>query len=146
MTTNFEFVMPGQPPTWNHMYRWTTKTVNGKQIRIQVKTDEASLYQSQLTMVARAAKPSDFKPVGQVIVAYEMLLDRNLDADNVLKAVNDALAVALDVNDKLFIPIVLMKTSGAAHPMLAIHVFDAHYFRTAVLDVEKWGPHWDPKR
>lgn len=120
------------------MYRWTTKMVDGKQIRVQVKTDEANLYQSQLTMVARAAKPSDFQPKGQIIVAYDMLLARDLDADNVMKAVHDALAVALGVNDKLFLPVVLMKTHGSKEPLLAIQVFDAHVYRTAVLDSEKF--------
>jgi len=120
------------------MYRWTTKHASGKEIRIQVKTDEANLYQSQLTMLARNAKPSDFKPMGQIIVAYEMILDRNLDADNVMKVVHDALAIALEVNDKLFLPLVWMKTSGSAHPFLAIHVYDAHHFRSAVLDGDKF--------
>lgn len=138
MTTSFSFVMPGQPPTWNHMYRWTTKNVSGKQIRIQVKTDEANLYQSQLTMIARSAKPSDFKPTGQVIVAYEMILDHDLDADNVMKAVNDALAIAIEVNDKLFLPIVLLKASGSERPFLGITVFDGNHFRNGVLDAKKY--------
>ena len=138
--SQFGFTMPGQPPSWNHMYRWTTKTVAGKQIRIQVKTNEANLYQSQLSMVARAARPSDFQPKGQIIVAYEMLLARDLDADNVMKAVHDALAVALGINDKLFLPMVWLKTHGSKNPSLAIHIFDCNYYRAAVLDAEKWGP------
>lgn len=132
MATKFSFIMPGQPPTWNHMYRWTTRTVNGKQIRIQAKTDEANLYQSQLTMVARSAKPSSFHPVGQVIVAYDMALGRDLDADNVMKAINDALAVALGVNDKQFLPVVIGKTTGSKAPWIEIHVYDAQIWYVSV--------------
>lgn len=107
------------------MYRWTTKKVNGHDIRIQVKTDEANLYQSQLTMVARAAKPSRFQPQGQIIVAYDLSLGRDLDADNVMKAINDALAVALDVNDKRFLPVTFRKTTGVKQPWIEVHVYDA---------------------
>ena len=124
MTDRFSFVMPGQPPSWNHMYRWTTKNVGDRTIRIQVKTEEANLYQAQLTMVARSAKPSDFAPAGQVIVAHEMSLGRDLDADNVMKAVHDALAIALGINDKLFLPVVIFKTHGNRDPALGITVLD----------------------
>jgi Holliday junction resolvase RusA-like endonuclease len=124
--------MPGQPPSWNHMYRWTTKRSGGREIRIQVKTDEANLYQSQLTMVARAAKPSGFAPTGKIIVAYDMHLDHDLDADNVMKAVNDALALALNVNDKRFLPITTNKTTGSANPWLEVHVYDALAWRVSI--------------
>ena len=125
MTTFFSFIMPGQPPTWNHMYRWTTKRVNGHEIRIQVKTDDAALYQAQLTMVARSARPSSFQPQGQIIVAYDLILGRDLDADNVMKAINDALAVALGVNDKRFLPATVRKTAGSKNPAVEVHVYDA---------------------
>ena len=132
-STSFSFTMPGQPPTWNHMYRWTTRNVNGKSVRIQVKTDEANLYQSQLTMVARAAKPSDFNPPNGIIVAYDMFLGRDLDADNVMKAVNDALAIALGVNDKRFLPVTLSKTHGNREPMLLVRVYDSYAWTTEVV-------------
>ena len=132
MTTSFRFIMPGQPPTWNHMYRWTTRKVNGRTVRIQVKTDEANLYQSQLTMIAKASRPSSFQPKGQIIVGYDMLLGRDLDADNVMKAVNDALAVALGVNDKQFLPVCLSKTSGRKSPELHIWVYDTDAWTVAV--------------
>jgi hypothetical protein len=129
---HFSVTMPGQPPSWNHMYRWTTRNVNGRQVRIQVLTDEANLYKSQLTMVARASKPGSFQPVGGIIVAYTMRLGRDLDADNVMKAVNDSLAVALGVNDKLFLPVTLDKTSGNKNPHVIIDVFDADAWRPSV--------------
>lgn len=133
MTTSFRFLMPGQPPTWNHMYRWTTKNVNGKTVRIQVKTDEANLYQSQLTMIARASRPASFQPQNQIIVAYDMYLGRDLDADNAMKAVNDALAVALGVNDKRFLPVCNHKTHGHKNPEIIIHVYDRDYWITSIV-------------
>jgi Holliday junction resolvase RusA-like endonuclease len=128
--------MPGQPPTWNHMYRWTTKRVNGKEIRIQVKTDEAALYQSQLTMLARAAKPSDFTPKNMVVVRYHMMLGRDLDVDNVMKALNDALAKAIDVNDKKFLPVCTYKGHGDKFPMVIMTVYDNDHWLPAVVPVK----------
>lgn len=128
----FEFVMPGQPPSWNHMYRWGTKKVDGREIRVQVKTDEASLYQAQLTMLCRAAKPSGFRPEGEIVVVYDMDLARDLDCDNVLKAVNDALAVALEVNDKRFLPAVRRKRVGSKDPQLLIGIYDGAFWNVDV--------------
>jgi len=125
---HFEFMMPGQPPSWNHMYRWTTRNMAGRTVRIQVKTDEVNLYQTQLAFIARTAKPGSFHPDGQIVVTYEMYLARDLDADNVLKAVNDALAAALDVNDKRFLPIVLSKEAGDKNPRVTVGVYDAAYW------------------
>jgi len=132
MSDNFEVTMPGQPPSWNHMYRWTTKTINGKVIRIQVLTDEANLYKSQLSMVARAARPSDFRPQNQVIVAYFMFLGRELDDDNVMKATNDSLAIAIGVNDKKFRSMTMLKEHGHKDPHIVIRLYDADHWYAAV--------------
>jgi Holliday junction resolvase RusA-like endonuclease len=132
MSSDFAFTMPGQPPSWNHMYRWTTRNVNGRQVRIQVKTEAAATYQTQLAWIARSACPSDFRPEGQVIVTYNMFLDRDLDADNVMKAVNDALATAIGINDKRFLPVTLIKEHGHKNPEVYIACYDAEEVYVAV--------------
>jgi Holliday junction resolvase RusA-like endonuclease len=122
----FRFTVPGQPVSWNHSYRWTTKKSPGGEVRIQVKKPEAVAFQQAVTLIASAAKPSDFRPEGQIIVGYEFLLGRSIDADNVMKMLNDALARnVLGVNDKRFLQVVLRHETGHRNPCVIVHVWDA---------------------
>lgn len=138
MSHRFRLVMPGNPISWNHMYNRIQRSVPSadggtRKIAVMAKTPEANLYQAQLTMLVRAAKPSDFKPEGQIIVAFTMYLQGNMDADNVLKACNDAIAVGLGVNDKRFIPVVLAKHINAKDPRLDIDIYDGQFWKPEVV-------------
>lgn len=99
--STFSFVIPGQPPSTNHLYvrvrgRWDKMT----------KAPGVEAYQNDVVLIVRTARPSSFRPLGQIRLRYRFFLRTRIDADNALKALNDAIALALDVNDDRFLPCV----------------------------------------
>lgn len=119
------------------MYRYGWKKVQGrdgqpKQVVAAFKTDAAGTYQGDVRLIMRAARPSAFRPEGQIIVAYQFRLKRDTDCDNVMKAMNDAIAKELGVNDSRFLPVALEKTTGHADPHVVVYVFDAAAWRPIV--------------
>lgn len=135
-TTSFTFTVPGQPMSWNRSYRNRMMVVrdrlgvpviskHGKPVQraTQYKTEEAKAWQDGVKLICRAAKPSDFNPT-QIIVAYDFVLARDIDCDNVLKMANDAIAQAIGLNDKFFYPVVLSKISGSKDPHIMATVYD----------------------
>lgn len=121
MSVGFRVEVLGAPPSWNQCYRIITIRGHGS----MKKTSVAQSYQDDVIRLTRAARPSDFAPIGQLFICYQMFLFRNADADNILKIANDGLAKALEVNDSRFLPVVLSKTSGDRNPRLVISVLDA---------------------
>lgn len=135
-TTSFTFTVPGQPMSWNRSYRNKMMVVrdrlgvpvinkHGKimQRATQYKTQAAKNWQTEVAYRARHAKPPDFE-ASQIIVAYDFILARDIDCDNVLKMANDAIAAAIGLNDKFFYPVVLSKISGSKDPQMHITVYD----------------------
>jgi Holliday junction resolvase RusA-like endonuclease len=148
LVTTFTAYIPGEPPSWNASYRITRQRVKDrfgqpvlrddgapKSFHTLSKTRAVLQYQEAALMILRSAKPSGFKPVGQIIVAYEFDLRRDKDADNLLKALNDALERALGVNDKLFLPVTLRKTISKT-PGVTIHVYDAIKWQVVITGKE----------
>lgn len=138
MSSRFSLTMPGNPISWNHMYNRIQRPVpdgfgGTKRIAVMAKTSDANLYQSQLTMLVRAARPTHFQPKDQIIVAYTMFLISDMDADNVLKVCNDAIATGLGVNDKRFLPVVVEKHIKVKNPRLDITIYDANSWMTEVV-------------
>ena len=129
MTHAFRVDVPGQPPSWNASYRIITIRKHGS----LKKMPPAATYQATVTDRTRIARPADFNPSGQVFICYQMFLKRNMDADNILKIANDAISVALDINDSRFLPVVLSKSSGNAEPRLVISILDAEFYKLEVL-------------
>jgi len=82
---------------------------NGVPFRTLAKTPEATAYQEAATLIVRTAKPSGWKPGEVVRLRYRMYLKRRQDADNSLKALNDAIAAALHIDDMVFLPCVISK-------------------------------------
>lgn len=141
----FHFTMPGQPPSVNHSYRIVRQGVRDrlgqpvlgkdgtpKRVHTLAKTEEVRHYQQDLTMICRAAKPSAFG-ADWVIVTYEFQLRRDIDTDNTLKSINDAVAAALDMNDRRFQPVVLSKLVGVKEPQVRIGVYDASAYEVQVV-------------
>jgi Holliday junction resolvase RusA-like endonuclease len=52
-------------------------------------------------------------PTGQVRISYAFYMNRDADCDNLLKALNDAIAAALGFNDRIVLPCVRSKTKVA---------------------------------
>lgn len=128
MTNAFRIEVPGQPPSWNQCYRIITLRGHGS----LKKTSVAQSYQDDVVWLTKLARPSDFRPEGQLYICYEMVLQRNADADNILKLVNDALARGLDINDSRFLPVVISKTAGSKEPRLLITIVDANHHRVRI--------------
>lgn len=107
---SWEFDIPGQPPTVNHLYvrvrgQWNKMT----------KAPGVAAYQDTVVLLARQARPSGFTVEGQLKVSFAFYLKRDADCDNLLKAILDALALALGCNDRMMLPCTLHKSTG--HPL-----------------------------
>ena len=120
--------MPGQPPSWNASYQYRKQGGYSKK-------GDAERYQVALTMLTRAAKPSDFKPVGDIIVAYRFYMKRQVDVDNCMKMINDAVAIALEVDDKRFLPVALYREAGCKDPLTQIVLYDAAHWYAGITRV-----------
>jgi hypothetical protein len=110
--------LPGRPPTWNESYRIVRRyTYRGGQkhyFHTLAKTDELVLWQQNMVLIVKAAKPSHWEPPGWVRVDWAVRLERHIDMDNLQKAVNDVLEMATGVNDKWFLPWFGVPTIGVS--------------------------------
>ncbi len=125
---HFRFTIPGQPPSWNQSYRHRTIEVDGRRVSRLFKDKSVKTWQDDVTMIVRAAKPSTFAPKNKIIVGYQMYLGVRLDADNVMKMLNDAIARGLKVNDSRFLPVTLHHQTNSPDPRLVVLVFDADFW------------------
>jgi hypothetical protein len=110
-TVSWRLTIPGQPLSWNQSYRIGVRNRRGYnraegQFRTIIKTDEAVAYTDMVTMLAMVARPSGWKVErGQfVVLEFYYYLGRAIDADNVMKLVNDGIKAAIGVDDKWFLP------------------------------------------
>ena len=133
MSSWFSFTMPGAPPSWNKSYRITRQTGRGgTPYHTLSKSGTAERYQTQMALIARTYRPSDFQPRGPVIVSYKFFLGRDMDVDNCLKMMNDALEQALGINDKNFLVATPWKTIGDKDPRVMVGVYDAEHWQIEV--------------
>lgn len=92
------------------------------------KTSGAADYQALATMCVRMAMTKRYKAAlaehkGQLIVRYWFHLgQRDSDCSNLIKALEDAIAHELRVNDSRFLPQVIAKTTGHQHPHTIVEV------------------------
>lgn len=107
-------MVEGQPPSVNHLYAVRRNRRTGAPFISKAPGVEA--YQLVATTRARQARPAGWEATGQVRIFYRFYLKRDIDCDNALKALNDAIAAALNINDKAFLPCVEEKRLGYAEP------------------------------
>jgi len=125
----FSVTLLGDPPSVNHMYRVTRKTLpTGGQRAFMAKTDAARKYTDDVAIVVRSARPSAFQPKGYIYIVFDFMMKRGKDTDNVQKALNDGIAAGLGINDKWFLPIVNSKTTGSKEPKTHVTLLDATYW------------------
>lgn len=125
--------MPGSPPSWNRSYRITRQTgAQGQTFHTLSKSGVAERYQGDLALVCRTAKPSGFKPEGEVIISYKFYLARNIDVDNILKMMNDAIAKAIEIDDRRFLVATPSKTLREKDPHVIVGVYDAAHWAIEV--------------
>jgi Holliday junction resolvase RusA-like endonuclease len=109
--------IPGQPPTTNHLY----VRVRGDWNKM-AKAPGVAAYQDTAVMLTRLAKPPGFKVDGQLRIAFAFYLRRDADCDNLMKAIQDSIAIALDTNDRLFLPCTTHKSTGHQLPHTIVTV------------------------
>jgi hypothetical protein len=126
----FSVTIEGQPPSMNHSYRPIKKpmrdsfgqpilSAEGRQVvRIGLaKKSSVTDYQQLVVWRTRAAKPSGWQHGGSWLrLTYKFYLSRKMDCDNAMKALNDAMATALGVDDFWFLPCVISKTVDHKQP------------------------------
>jgi Holliday junction resolvase RusA-like endonuclease len=114
MNDTWRVSIPGVPPSVNHMYQASIhKTATGSYRGVR-KAEGVEAYQDGATMFVRTSMPSSWrkdlaKHEGYIRIKYWFYLQRDIDCDNALKALNDAIAKALGVDDKRFLPYVVDK-------------------------------------
>lgn len=119
----------------NHMYKEATRTAKDKTgstvywpdgrvktFRTKVKNDGVQTYQDSVTWYTKAARPGGWEAGERVRLTYWFHLKRDIDCDNALKALNDAIAHALNVNDKAFLPTVEAKWTGEKDPFVIVEI------------------------
>jgi Holliday junction resolvase RusA-like endonuclease len=116
----FTFTIPGRAPSVNHMY------APGRTFGSRRKAPGVEDWQTKVAQIVRVARPSGWAPQGQVRLVFDFHLNREADLDNLFKALLDAIAAALGVNDRIFLPCARSKTKVAtADERIVITVSDA---------------------
>lgn len=86
---------------------------SGRSYRGIGKTRAAVQFQNDALWLIRAAKPSRWAPPeGMMRMRLKLFLDRDLDSDNAIKALSDAVESALGIDDKRFLWCVVSKQIG----------------------------------
>lgn len=110
---SWHFTLPGQPPSLNDLYEigWRTDK-RGRRYKGIVKNADAKKYHDDAIMQIRVAIPSRWVPVGQLRLRIRLFLAGDIDADNTLKVLSDAIQTATGINDKVFLPCIESKITG----------------------------------
>ena len=99
----WRFTIPGRAPSVNHLY------VPGAKFGSRRKAPGVEEWQTGVSRIVKAARPSGWVATGQVRVVLDLYVCRDIDADNVFKALLDAIAPALGINDRDVLPCVRSK-------------------------------------
>lgn len=98
------FTIPGRAPSVNHLYQ------PGRTFGSRRKAPGVEAWQAAVAHIVRSARPRGWTATGQVRVVIDLCVCRDIDADNVLKALLDAVAPALGINDRDILPCVRSKS------------------------------------
>lgn len=120
----WSFEIEGEPPSWNHSYKQVVVIKDGRPYRTLAKQPEVATYQTVVTLACKFRRPKGWAPTGQIRLYYDFYLRRDKDADNMLKGINDAIAVALNINDKMFLPCVRSKVVVKTDPKVVVEIDD----------------------
>jgi len=121
------FEIPGQPPSVNRMYtQIILRSGTAAPYRSVKKDSKVAAYQVGATYIAKLAKPTGWTatPGQQIRIYLDFQLKRDADCDNLMKALLDAIAVALNVNDRMFLPCTRSKTTSNKDPKVLVEIDD----------------------
>jgi Holliday junction resolvase RusA-like endonuclease len=121
-------VVPGAPPSVNHSYKPVRiRKDDGRTVMRMAKHSSVLEYQVLVAHLTKLAKPRGWEPTEEYIrLTYRFFLQRSIDSDNAMKALNDGIAGALGVNDKRFLPCVISMEVSAkqANPRVEVEIGD----------------------
>jgi Holliday junction resolvase RusA-like endonuclease len=100
----WSFTIPGRAPSVNHLY------LPGRTYGSRRKAPGVEEWQTAVSRIVKTARPSGWTATGQVRVVIDLYVCREIDADNVFKALLDSIAPALGINDRDVLPCVRSKT------------------------------------
>jgi hypothetical protein len=107
--------IPGQPVSWDTAYRMGRMPVKRRGVAVlnadgaqktihrPVMTDAGAIWKRDVQLLVQSAKPSKFKPTGQIRVIVDLYLSHDMDDDNAMKLTRDAAAKALGLDDIQFL-------------------------------------------
>jgi Holliday junction resolvase RusA-like endonuclease len=110
--TEFSVVIPGNPPAVNSSYR-AVPTKQGLRFH---KLASVATWQDTAAWLTRAQRPAEWQPSRRVRVEVAWWTARTRDADAGLKALLDALATGLGINDSCFLPTVISNEVDSKNP------------------------------
>jgi hypothetical protein len=122
---SWSFTVPGQPISWNHAYKRVTRRArDGRTYQGQAKTAEAVDYQRVVALIVGAARPSGWRHDGKsyIRLRVRLFLAHDIDATNVWKILEDAIARKLDVDDKWFLVSFEHKEIGVKSPRVEVTI------------------------
>ena len=122
---SWSFTVYGQPVSWNHAYKPVNRRArDGRTFRGQAKTDETNTYQRAVALIVGTARPSGWTHDGTsyIHIRVRLYLGRDIDATNVWKILEDAIARKLDVNDKWFLVSFEHKETGVKEPRVEVTI------------------------
>ena len=100
-------VLIGQPPSLNDLYAIGYRYASdGRRYKGIQKNPAAQLYQDGAVLQIRTQRPARWKPPekGLIRIRIWLFLSHDIDADNSLKVLCDAVEDALGINDNRFLP------------------------------------------
>ena len=148
MIHEFEFAIPGQPPSVNRMYGNAYRfDAEGGRYTGRRKLEEVERYQFVAMNACQRAKPALWQPsipyqprlgIGMIVIELDFYLGRDIDCDNTQKAILDAIKYGLGVapaktrkgktvlkpiyDDNRFLGRAMWKQTGVKEPYVAVKV------------------------
>jgi Holliday junction resolvase RusA-like endonuclease len=110
----WNILIPGPIPSTNHIYGYANGRV--------YKKAGVETFQAVAAHLTRLARPKGWEPAARIRLTYDFNLTRKADCDNLLKMLNDSIALALGIDDDRFLPCVLSKTMRAKYPFVEVIV------------------------
>lgn len=124
-SSSLSVVIHGRPVSWNRAYRYGRGGAGGK-ARMYLTREAESWKEIVWATTLDAYNRSSWKPrtKGLIVIEWRLLLTDEVDPDNLTKLVHDAVASAIGVNDKRFMPRFMTKHTGMGHDVVSLRIYD----------------------
>lgn len=117
--TDFSITVPGAAPSINASYK-IVKVGNSMRL---AKHSNVEAWQASVALITRLAKPKDWKPSRRVRLVIDYWMPRaGRDADGPQKALQDAVAQGLGINDSICLPCVRSNEVDRTNPRTIVTV------------------------